>query len=144
MRVIIAGSRHTWLSVRELDAIVADAGFDVTEAVCGCAEGVDTSVGHCQVWGRWVKAGACKRFGGEIQHGWACQRGIAVEHFPADWQALGYAAGPMRNNRMADYTREVPDGACIAVPAADSRGTWDMVRKARARKLKVYIKRTGA
>jgi hypothetical protein len=141
MRTAFTGSRYLWLTPEQLDAIVAESGFEVTEAVCGCADGVDTSVGHCRVWGRWVKAGACKRFSGEVQHGWACLRGIPVEHFPADWQALGYAAGPMRNNRMADYAREVPDGACIAVPAADSRGTWDMVRKARARRLKVYVKR---
>jgi hypothetical protein len=114
MKTIIAGSRHTRLSVRELDAIVADAGFDVTEVVCGCADGVDKS-GE-----RWAKA-----------------RGKLVRHFPADW-SLGKRAGPLRNSQMVEHAE-----ALIAIPAIDSRGTWDVVKKAEARGLKVYVKRPG-
>ena len=47
---------------------------------------------------------------------------------PADWDAHGKAAGPIRNHEMlADH----PDiDVVLAFPSRDSRGTWDMVEKA--------------
>ena len=38
--------------------------------------------------------------------GWARIRGIPVRRFPADWDAHGKAAGPMRNAAMLEAARE--------------------------------------
>lgn len=49
-----------------------------------------------------------------------------VEAHPADWGLHGPNAGPLRNAAM------VALGArwCVGFPHADSRGTWDCLRKA--------------
>ena len=36
---------------------------------------------------------------------WAQNRGLSVQVFAADWKALGRAAGPARNRRMAAFLR---------------------------------------
>lgn len=59
---------------------------------------------------------------------WAQTRGVDVARYPADWRAHGKAAGPLRNQRMLNEGK--PD-LVIAFPTARSRGTWDMVSKAR-------------
>ncbi len=53
--------------------------------------------------------------------------GVPVETYEADWAQYGKAAGPKRNQRMLDEGK--PD-LVLAFPEADSRGTWDMVRRA--------------
>ena len=53
--------------------------------------------------------------------------GIRVETFPADWQQHGRAAGPIRNQLMADAGADL----CLAFPSRGrSAGTWDMIRRA--------------
>lgn len=68
------------------------------------------------------------RLGGE----WAAERGIAVEVVRADWSQHGAAAGPIRNQKMADMK---PDGV-VAFPGG--RGTADMCRRAEAAGIKVW------
>lgn len=63
---------------------------------------------------------------------WARQRDIPNLKFAADWEGLGRAAGPIRNQRMLDEGR--PD-LVIAFPGG--RGTADMVRRAKAAGVKV-------
>lgn len=58
---------------------------------------------------------------------WARLLGWPVLEFPADWQAHGKAAGPIRNQRMLDEGR--PD---LVVAFPGGRGTADMVRRAKA------------
>lgn len=53
--------------------------------------------------------------------------GIPVEPYPADWDRLGAAAGPVRNQRMIDEGK--PD-LVLAFQGAD--GTKDMIRRAKA------------
>jgi hypothetical protein len=110
MRVIIAGSRGI-TGFSTVKAAVEESGFLITEVVSGCAMGVDRV--------------------GEM---WAMLNAVPVKHFPADWDTHGRAAGPIRNQEMADYAE-----ALIAIPGAKSKGTWDMIRKAEAKGLKVYI-----
>jgi hypothetical protein len=66
--------------------------------------------------------------------------GILVEEYPADWAAQGKAAGPIRNQQML---REGKPDRVVALPVGslvmDSRGTWDMVRRARAAGVPVDI-----
>jgi hypothetical protein len=113
MKVIIAGSR-TISDINELYAAVREAGFEITEVVCGEARGVD-------LMGRW----------------WASQKKIPVVSFPAEWNKDGRVAGYRRNQRMADYA-----DALIAVWDGESVGTAHMIGVAHAAGLKIYIHRT--
>lgn len=80
---------------------VKRSGFEVTEVVCGMARGADT-------------------FGMK----WAYSNNIPVAKFPADWDAYGKKAGPIRNGEMADYAE-----ALIAFIWDGSRGTANMIKQ---------------
>lgn len=56
--------------------------------------------------------------------------------FPADWDKHGKAAGPIRNQQMIDEGK--PD-LVIAFPTKNSRGTWDMIRRAEKHNIKTII-----
>lgn len=61
---------------------------------------------------------------------------FAVEKFPADWQKLGFAAGPIRNQKMADAGADL----CIAFRMpGKSNGTDDMIAKAKAAGIPVEV-----
>jgi len=110
MKVIIAGSRHT-TNYRIIVEAVNESGFDITEVISGGARGVD-SLGE--------------RF--------ALNNNVAVKKFTANWSKHGRAAGPMRNQQMADYA-----DALIAIPSRISIGTRDMIKKAEKAGLTVFI-----
>lgn len=57
------------------------------------------------------------------------QLGFEVAACPADWKKHGKAAGPIRNQSM--LTEHKPD-LVIAFPLGESKGTRDMIRKAKA------------
>ena len=108
MRTIIAGGRNIdyW---PEVAAACAAASWPITKVIHGCAKGVDTL-------GEWY---------GE-------KNNIPVERFPAEWERLGRAAGPIRNEEMAQNA-----DALIAVWDGKSKGTMNMIYLAYAYKLKV-------
>lgn len=109
MRVIVAGSR----TIRDrvlVDKAIKDSGFEITELVSGCAQGVDQL-------GEW----------------WANRNKIPIRKFPAVW-SMGRSAGIQRNIQMANYAE-----ALIAVWDGTSRGTKHMIDEARKRGLKVYV-----
>lgn len=56
--------------------------------------------------------------------------------FPAEWAALGKAAGPRRNAEMLDTVR--PD-IVLAFPLGESRGTRDCIREAVRRGIPVEV-----
>jgi len=56
---------------------------------------------------------------------WATARGIPTRAFPADWQGLGKAAGPIRNRQMV---AQQPD--CV-IAFKGGRGTHDLINQAR-------------
>lgn len=58
----------------------------------------------------------------------ATRIGIPYLTFWADWKKHGKAAGPLRNQQMIDEGK--PD-IVLAFPLPGSRGTWDMIRRAR-------------
>jgi len=68
---------------------------------------------------------------------WAIAHGILRETFKADWKTYGKRAGAIRNSAMliagADFV--------LAFPGPRSRGTWDMVNKARAARVETLIVR---
>ncbi len=57
---------------------------------------------------------------------WAHSRSVRLIVFAADWHKHGRAAGPMRNQKMAET------GANLLVAFSGGAGTADMVRKATA------------
>lgn len=118
MRIIIAGSRGLQFAFQDIvDAMhsLAENQIHATEIISGCAAGVDTA--------------------GEK---WAEVNGVAVKRFPAYWQTHGRAAGPIRNEQMAEYGQVL-----LAVWDGKSKGTADIIKRAKAHGLLVYISRNG-
>jgi hypothetical protein len=111
MRVIIAGSRD----INDIDLLVScieESGLDVSRVISGCAPGMD-----------------------QLGITWALCNNVPVDRFPADWNKHGKAAGPIRNQEMADNA-----DALIAIRKDNSRGTTDMINRARSKGLKVFVK----
>jgi hypothetical protein len=102
MKVIIAGSR-TILDDEILYKAITQCQFKITEVVCGCAKGVDTS-------------------GKE----WAEANNIPCKLMPADWYrsngSFDISAGYARNESMGDYA-----DAAICIYDGVSKGTWHMI-----------------
>lgn len=67
-----------------------------------------------------------------IARGWAKEFGVECITVPADWNAHGRAAGPIRNERML---REQRPDLVLAMPGG--RGTADMVRRAKSAGVRV-------
>ena len=110
MKVIIAGSRDI-TSYSLVEEAVASSRFAITEVVSGGARGVD-----------------------ELGEWYATERGLPIKRFPANWGQFGKAAGPIRNETMSKYA-----DALIAVWDGESRGTADMINKAKLKNLKIYV-----
>lgn len=111
MKVIIAGSRFI-TDYNLVVLAVKESGFDITEVVCGAANGVD-SLGE-----RYAK-----------------ENGIKLSYFYADWKGLGKLAGIKRNEQMGNYGE-----ALIAVWDGKSPGTKHMINFAKKKKLITYVK----
>lgn len=58
---------------------------------------------------------------------WAIRHGIPVRECPADWDAHGEAAGPIRNQQMLDENPDIEVG--LVFPG--NSGTVDMTRRLR-------------
>ena len=110
MKLIIAGGRKYRLTAD--DAAYLD-GLFIEEIVSGGATGADS--------------------GGEA---YATHRGLNVKRFPADWDAYGKAAGPIRNRQMAEYA----DGV-VLFPGG--RGTASMAREARKAGIRIFDRSTN-
>ena len=108
-RLLVCGSR-SWTKVDDirncLNYLVEM--FPDTTIIHGGARGADTIAGTV-----------------------AAEMGLPVEVYPADWMAYGRGAGPIRNQKMLDDGH--PDKVLAFVrPSLDkSRGTRDMVQRAR-------------
>ena len=114
-QIIIAGGRDFNdypLLERTVDQFLADVHDEIT-IFCGTARGAD-SLGE-----RYAK-----------------KRGYAVRNFPPDWRRYGRAAGPKRNQEMAEEA-----DALAAFWDGESRGTGDMIRSARRRGLRLLVTR---
>lgn len=114
-RVIIAGSRNCPendpdLVVKIHELLINMQGVDI-EIVSGACRGADML--------------------GEF---FAAQFGLSVKRFPADWDKHGKAAGPIRNTEMAGYSTHL-----IALHNGKSKGTQDMINKARKFNLMVAV-----
>lgn len=117
MKCIIAGSR-TITDYQLIEQAVNESGFDITEVVSGGAKGIDA-----------------------LGTRWASKAGIPYVLLAASWLEHGKAAGPIRNQEMANYVG--PDGALILIWDGKSKGSADMLKKARMKGLAVYEKVVG-
>lgn len=109
MKTIIAGSRN--IAESRLLHDILDAWhktMKITEVVSGTAKGID-----------------------KLGETWAMVHGIPVKQFRPNWDA-GPKGGPERNQKMADYAE-----CLIAFSVNESRGTADMIRKAKEKGLKI-------
>lgn len=59
--------------------------------------------------------------------------------FHADWQQHGRAAGPIRNQQMLEEGEPDEVWAFVDKPLSESRGTADMVRRAKAAGIPTYV-----
>ena len=111
MKLIIAGSRtlnpshgFLWGAIKMLGII------EISEVVCGMAEGVDLEGMH-----------------------FASHAGILLAQFPADWKQHGKAAGPIRNKQMAEYA-----DALLLIWDGESRGSANMKKEMQKLKKPIY------
>lgn len=112
---IIAGSRSATDHLspdglqRFINTAIETADFTPDIVVSGTARGVDQA--------------------GER---WATDNNIPVAQFPADWDEHGRAAGPIRNERMAQYAdSHTGRGVLLAILDYPSNGTESMIQHAR-------------
>ena len=115
-RIIVAGGRdftdYALLS-ETLDVILKRYTLREVQIVSGCCRGADA-----------------------LGERYAREHGIPVVRFPADWQAYGKAAGPIRNRKMAEYASE-GEGILVAFWDGKSRGTASMIRLAEKYRLQI-------
>lgn len=112
MRILVCGGRN--YSERstlffELDKILKSIPHDSLTIIEGGASGAD-----------------------KLAQDWCKVRFVPFDHFPADWDKHGKAAGPIRNQRMIDEGR--PD---LVVAFTGGKGTADMVSRAKASGIEV-------
>jgi|SRR5579859_3983656 len=112
-KIIVAGSRdffdYVFLKER-LDNALRNITEEI-EIVSGMAKGADT-----------------------LGEQYAKERGYKLKQFPADWNGLGRKAGPLRNQQMAEYAN-----ACVVFRKNKSRGSTDMIERAKNHKLKLKV-----
>jgi hypothetical protein len=108
--------------------LIVCGGRDYTDsrAVFGALDRIRSTRGVCKV----LHGGA--RGADELAGRWAEDAGVEVQVFEADWERHGKAAGPVRNQAMADAGAD----GCIAFPGG--HGTADMVRRAEAANIRVW------
>ncbi|SNR78370.1 Protein of unknown function [Lutibacter agarilyticus] len=112
MKLIIAGSR-TFTNYQKLKQICGHFLQDQNniEIVSGTCRGAD-----------------------QLGEQYAKERGYKLTQFPADWKRYRKAAGPKRNEQMANYA-----DALIAFWDGESKGTKNMIDLAKQNNLKVRI-----
>jgi hypothetical protein len=116
VRVLICGDRE-WDDPLPISWIVraATGSLMPTAVISGAARGVDSFAARS-----------------------AGRQGVVLMEFPAKWDEHGKAAGPIRNQQMLDEGK--PDVVfAFHDNLAASKGTADMVRRARKAGLPVYV-----
>jgi len=94
-----------------------------------------TSCDNILKWKKEVQIVSGRAVGADaLGERYAIEKGFVIKIFPADWFSHGRAAGPMRNQEMADYA-----DALIAFWDGKSTGTADMIRRAENNKLNIRI-----
>ena len=116
-RVIVAGSRN-FTDKKRLYKVLDEylPSFD---------DEIEIVSGHC-------------RGADLIGEEYAKDHGIPLVLFPANWSKYGKRAGYIRNNQMAKYASE-KNGALVAFPIGESKGTKMMIRLAHEYDLEINV-----
>lgn len=128
-RVLVTGDRN-WTDHRYLVAVLDQlhAEDPISVLIEGCAGGADRMAGRH----------APGEVPGTTDPGWAWARDVPGLHFPADWDKYHRAAGPIRNSQQ--LKEGMPDlVVAFHHDLSQSKGTADMVRKARAAGVPVVV-----
>lgn len=112
MKILVSGSRD-FKDFLFLDEILDTYLDRVTKIIQGGADGVD-----------------------QLAKDWACMNYIPCVTYPAKWKKYGKPAGSIRNQQMLD---EEHIDLVIALPSQKSIGTWDMIRRAKAKDIEYLI-----
>lgn len=113
MRVLICGSRN-WTNEKPIRGVLNSMPRS-SVIIHGAANGADTIAGDL-----------------------AEEMGMKVLAFPADWKKYHNGAGPIRNAQMLEEGR--PDVVyAFSENLAESKGTKNMIKQARAAGVKVVI-----
>ncbi len=134
MRIIVCGTRtfaDGELLFRTLDRLTRR--LRKVTVVSGRAPGADL-LGEA-----WAKARGHIMLDCAGQHRQALSK-VLIDPFPADWGRHGRRAGRIRNEAMARSCRPGRD-ACVAFWDGKSKGTADMIRRARVRGLILRVVR---
>lgn len=78
--------------------------------------------------------GDCPQGVDQLAQQYADQWDLPVHTIPADWDTYGDAAGPIRNQRLAEY-----GDSLIALWDGESSGTENMIQEALAAGLAVHV-----
>ena len=117
MKVIIAGDR-TYTNKQLVADAVRKSDFDITEVVCGTP---------------WDSKQRPEPIGADQIGAWYAHHAhIPVKEFPY-LSEHGNQGGPIRNSQMAQYA-----DALILIWGGQSRGSADMLKKARSKKLSIF------
>ena len=81
-----------------------------------------------------IVSGAYYKGADKLGEQYAKERGCKIKQFPADWKRFGRAAGPKRNEQMANYA-----DVLIAFWDGNSKGTKHMIELAKQARLKVKV-----
>tara|TARA_R110001583_G_scaffold187206_1_gene348295 strand:- start:242 stop:592 length:351 start_codon:yes stop_codon:yes gene_type:complete len=81
-----------------------------------------------------IVSGAYYRGADKLGEKYATEKGFQLTIFPADWKRFGRAAGPKRNEQMANYADTL-----VAFWDGKSAGTKHMIEVAKSRNLKIKI-----
>lgn len=116
MRVLVCGSRD-WKKRGPIQLVLRGMIVEIdTVVIHGAAPGADS-----------------------IAHMVAEELRFDCDPYPADWDTHGKKAGPIRNQQMLDEGKPDVVFAFVTRPLAESRGTADMVRRAKKAGVPVYV-----
>lgn len=113
-RIIIAGGRYfsdNELLKKKCDEFLHDKTSEEIVIISGHASGADS-----------------------LGERYAQEKGFKIETYPADWKKYGRAAGPIRNEQMANIAN-----ALIAFWDGKSKGTKSMINLAKKKGLQVFV-----
>ena len=124
MILVVAGSRHFGARrspeedfiCRKLDELTRLLDKNFLEVVQGGCKGVDM-----------------------IAQDWAWRNKCTYTTFHPNWERYGKAAGPKRNQEMAEYAGKFRGSVLVAFWDGESKGTADMIEQAELYGIQVRI-----
>jgi hypothetical protein len=127
---IVCGGRDFGCFKRDGKLVVVKPERDFIHAVLTAVAGYDEDGSPRPLK---IIHGDCPTGADRVAQAWADKHMMPFKRFPAKWDEFGKAAGPKRNQQMADFGANF----CIAFPGG--AGTKDMVTRADEAGIPVFI-----